>query len=164
MDTGLKINDSSSPTTSLGGVMVLLTIGSVFGLVAVWPYAPPFDSLAGENARIQKVWKENFSSTTSSLITNAGNNVKCIYSKSGGCDPATMKSLMESKIPIWVWHDGGTVYQLATQDKIILPYEHVNQGRWLAGGFSIISFLVAFIQLAVRKGLIGVGKKENAKS
>ena len=157
----IKNVSSPKPTISLGSIICLLTFGGVFGWIAVWPFAPPFDSLLREDAYVQKVRTEGWGIKTTRLITGSGRTVKCGYSKTGGCNPATMKLLMENKTPVIVWHNGENVFQLATHDRMILPYEHVHDGRWFAGALSITSLLVAFIQIAIRKGLVGMAVMEN---
>jgi hypothetical protein len=147
---------STTPTQIYGSFILLLMFGGVFGFIAVAPLVPAFASLTKEQAHVQKVWKENTLTTTTSLKTISGRVVTCAHSKGGGCDPETMKSLLEKKTPVVVWHDGKDVYQLSAQDQMILPYEHAHRGRWFAGAVSFIALIAALIQLAIRKGLIGV--------
>jgi hypothetical protein len=154
---GINVS-SPKPTISLGSIIWLLAFGGVFGWIAVWPFAPPFDSLLKEDAYVQRVRTESWATTTTRLITGSGRTVKCGYSKTGGCHPATMKLLMENKTPVIVWHNGASVFQLATHDRMILSYEHFHEGGWFAGVVSITFLLVAFIQIAIRKGWIGMAR------
>ena len=134
---------STTPKQNYGSLILLLVVGGVFGFIAVVPLAPAFASLTKEQAHVQKVWKENFPTTTTSLKTISGRVVKCMHSKTGGCDPETMKSLLEKETPVVVWHDGEDVYQLAAQEQMVLPYEHAHQGRWFAGAVSFFAFIAA---------------------
>ncbi len=151
-----KVESSDSPTIGRGSIIMFLTLASVFGLIAVWPFTPPFDSLTREEAHIKKVWKSSFATTTTNLKTISGHDVKCWHGKTGGCFPAAMKSFLENRTPVMVWHDGEKVFQLTAQDKMILPYEHFHEGRWFSGSISIISLLAALIQVGILKGFIGV--------
>lgn len=157
MTKGLIDKGTERPTIGRGSVIMFLTLASVFGIIAVWQYTPPFDTLTKEDAHIQDVWKSSFSSTTTNIKTISGRNVKCMHDKAGGCNPETMKPLLVNKTPVTVWHDGEKVYQFTAQDKTILPYEHFHQGRWFSGVVSIVSLLVALIQIGILKGFIGVG-------
>jgi hypothetical protein len=157
----LKVDSADTPTIGRGSVIMFLTLASVFGVIAIGPFTPSFDSLTKEEAHIQKVWKDSHASTTTNLKTISGRDVKCMQGKFGGCYPETMKSFLENKTPVMVWHDGEKVYQLTAQEKLILPYEHFHQGRWFSGVVSIISLLIAFIQVAILKGFIGVASTKN---
>lgn len=147
---------STTRKQNYGSFILLLVFGGVFGFIALAPLVPAFTSLTKEQAHVQKVWKENLRTTTTSLKTVSGLVVKCMHSKVGGCDHETMKSLLKKETTVVVWHDGKDVYQLSAQDQMILPYEHAHQGRWFSGAVSIIALIAALIQLAIRKGLIGV--------
>ena len=157
----LKFEVADSPAIGRGSITMFLTLAGVFGLIAVWPFTPPFETLTKEESQIQKVWKSSFASTTTNLKTTSGRDVKCMHGRTGGCSPKTMESLLENKIPVVVWHDGEKVYQLTAQEKMILPYEHFHQGIGFSGAISIISLLIALIQIAVLKGLIGVASTKS---
>lgn len=160
-----KAERTDSPAIGRGSIILFLTFATVFGLIAVWPFTPPFDSLTSEVAHIQKVRKDGYASTTTSLRTLSGHDVKCWHGKTGGCYPETMKLFLENKTPVMVWHDGEKVYQLVAQDKMILPYEHFHSGKWFSGAVSIISLLVALIQVGILKGFIGAATiKKNPES
>lgn len=150
---------TDSPTIGRGSVIMFLTLASIFGVLAVWPFTPPFDTLTKEEAHIQDVWESGYASTTTNIKTISGRDVKCMHGKTGGCNPETMKSLLVNKTAVTVWHDGEKVYQFTAQDKTILPYEHFHQGRWFVGAISFVSLLVALIQIGILKGFIGVASK-----
>lgn len=143
---------SNGPTR--GSVIFFLALASVFGLIALWPFAPAFESLKKDEARIHMVRKENYVSTTTYLKTSTGQNLKCVHTKTGGCDPKKMKSFLDKNTYVSVWHDGEKVYQLAAQNQTILPYEHFNKGKGFSSAISAVSFLVALIQIAIRKRLV----------
>jgi hypothetical protein len=147
--------NQTSPTTGFGSIILLLAFGCVFGLISVLPLVPAFDSLMKEEAHVQSVSKENFLSTTTSLKTTGGRKVVCTHSKTGGCPPEKMKSLLKEKASVVVWHDGKKVYQLSAVEGMVLPYENFHRGRWFGLGISATSFVVAFIQIGMRKGIIG---------
>lgn len=160
-----KVEGADSPAIGRGSIILFLTLASVFGLIAVWPLTPPIDSLISEEAHILKVRKDGHASTTTDLKTISGHDVKCWHGRTGGCDPDTMKSFLENKTPVMVWHDGEKVYQLVAKDKMILSYKHFHKGRWFSVAVSIISLLVALIQVGIRKGFIGVATiKKNPKT
>lgn len=162
MTKKLIVDDTDSPIIGRGSIIALLTFAIAFGLIAVWPFTPPYDSLTREEAHIEKVWKSSLASTTTSLKTISGREVQCWYGKTGGCYPETMKTFQENKTPVIVWHDGESVYQLIAQEEIILSYEHSHNGRWFSVAVSIGSLLVALIQIGILKGLIGAATtKEN---
>lgn len=126
-------------------------------MAALWPFAPPFDSLTKEDAHVENVWKDNFVVSTTSLKTVSGREVKCRYgNKSGGCHPETMKLLLANKTRVTVWHDKEKVYQLTAEDKPVLRYKRIQDSRWFAGALSFISLLLALIQFGILKGFIGV--------
>lgn len=154
----LKASGSYSHSINRGSIIFTLTLASVFGLIAVWPFAPPIESLTKESAHIQEVWKQSLGVTIIDLKTGSDRHVKCFHSKTGGCNPAVMKELLEKNSAVIVWHDGEKVYQLMLQDKVILPYERVHNGRGFAVALSVISLLIAFIQIAIFKGIIGVAR------
>ncbi|OUC16569.1 MAG: hypothetical protein B0A82_00950 [Alkalinema sp. CACIAM 70d] len=154
----LKAGGSYLHAINRGSIIFTLTLASVFGLIAVWPFAPPIESLTKESALIQEIWKQSLGVTTIDLKTGSDRHVKCFHSKTGGCDPDVMKELLESHSAVIVWHDGERVYQLMLKDKVILPYERVHNGRGFAVALSVISLLISFIQIAIFKGIIGVAR------
>jgi hypothetical protein len=158
-----KVEGAGARTIGRCSVIMFLTLAIVFGAIALWLFAPPFDSLTKEDAHVQEVWESNFASTTTNLKTSSGRDVKCMHGKTGGCDPATMKSLWSNKATVTIWHDGENVFQLSAQDKMVLTYEHFHQGRWFSGAIAIVSLLVALIQIGIFKGFIGLASAENAK-
>ena len=153
-----KASGLYSHSINRGSFIFTLTLASVFGLIAVWPFAPPIKSLTKESAHIQEIWKQSLGVTIIDLRTGSDRHVKCFHSKTGGCDPDVMKELLESHSAVTIWHDGEKVYQLMLQDKVILPYERVHNGRGFAIALSVVSLLIAFIQIAIFKGIIGVAR------
>jgi hypothetical protein len=149
-------NSADSSAIGRGSVIMFLSLASIFGLIALWPFAPPFKSLAREEAQVTKVWTMGVASTTTFLKTSSGHNVKCFHTKTGGCHPETMKSLLVNNAPVIVWHDGERAFQVVANDKVILRYESAFDGRWFAATISIISLLVALIQIAIIRKLISV--------
>lgn len=154
----LKKNSLYAHAFNRGSIFFTLTLASVFGLIAVWPFAPPIDSLTKESAHIQEVWKQSLGVTIVGLKTSSGRHVKCFHSKTGGCDSDVMKELLEKNSAVTVWHDGEKVYQLMVEGKIILPYERTHNGRGFSAALSVVSLLIAFIQIAIFKGIVGVSR------
>ena len=159
MGNDLPATHTDSPTIGHGSILMLLTLSITFCTVSFWASPPPFDALIMEEGHVQKVWRHSPLSTTVNIKTTSGRNVRCVHDKTGGCDPAAMKSLLASKTPVSVWHDGKKVYKLTTENRTLLTYEHFSQGRWFARAIAFALLVVALIQFGILKGFIGVASK-----
>ena len=159
MGHDLPTMHTDKPTIGRGSILMLLTFSFAFGTVSFLTSPPPFDALIMEKGHVQKVWKHSPLSTIASIKTTSGRNVRCVHDKTGGCDPAAMKTLLTSKTAVSVWHDGEQVYKLTVNNKTLLAYEHFNQGRWFARAIAFVLLVVAIIQFGILKGFVGVASQ-----
>jgi len=134
-------------------VVVAAAFTLAYGLIAWGPWVPPFSSLKREEAVVQSVVVANNFVTTSSFLTTSGQVVNCSYSKTGGCDPALMRSLRDARSRALVWHDGKNVYQLALGERVVLPYERALSGRWLHRAVFVVLLVAWCIRGAMHFGL-----------
>ena len=119
--------------------------------VALWPYAPPFETLMAESATVT-VKHPGPVVQEAVFRTATGAEVSCKRGKSGRC-PIEQLARMESRqAQLTVWHDGTRVFQIADKERILYPYEVVYDGRAFLFAIAAIVALLGLGRMAIHIG------------
>ncbi|NWG86235.1 MAG: hypothetical protein HXY26_01785 [Hydrogenophilaceae bacterium] len=143
------------------GTGLIFALGLFLGVVSWAPWIDSFELLKKEAAYIVDVRRDGSGSSVTRLATASGRDIRCVHSKTGGCPTELMQSLMNPPIEVLVWHDGESVLQLVVGDRVVLPYDHVHQGRWFGIGLSILLLVIGSVRVGIHLGLIGAVKRSN---
>jgi hypothetical protein len=118
---------------------------------ALWPYAPPFETLTAESATV-RVKHPGPVVQEAVFQTASGSEVSCKRGKSGRCPIEQLVRLEARQAQLTVWHDGARVFQIADKERILYPYEAVYDGRAFLFAIAAIVALVGLGQMAIHIG------------
>jgi hypothetical protein len=120
------------------GTLFAAVFTLAFGWMAWAPWITPFSELKREVAVVQAVEAEPYGRTRTMFLTSSRVTLQCLSGKGRGCERELMRSLLDARTPVDLWHNGSKIYQLAVGGRVILPYERVHDGR----GISFAIFVV----------------------
>ncbi|MDH4419255.1 MAG: hypothetical protein QE485_18745 [Acidovorax sp.] len=121
--------------------------------MALWPYAPPFETLTVESATV-RVKHPGPLGREAVFRTALGAEVSCSRGKSGGCPIEQLVRMEAREAQLTVWHDGVRVFQIADKERILYPYDAVYDGRGFLFAIAVIFALVGLGQMAIHIGWV----------
>lgn len=129
--------------------LFLLAIAIIFAAIA-WNENPPLSSYQKERARVISVERVAFGVKKVEFVTDGGNIVSCVRTRSTGCDPDIVGTAQSKIEKLFVWHNKTEVFGVELNGKLVwsLPKENQSAQAFTAA-ISAICFLLIAIQMAL---------------
>ncbi|WP_395457988.1 hypothetical protein [Acidovorax delafieldii] len=140
--------------------VVTFALAALLTGMALWPYAPPLETLTVESATVE-VKHPGPVAREAVFRTASGAQVSCSRGhKSGGCPIEHLGRMEARQAQLTVWHDGARVLQIADKERVIHPYDDIYSGRAFVLVMAAIVALVGLGQIAIHIGWANEYDKE----
>lgn len=147
----MRVKQKEQKAVRKSVMVVTFALAALVAVTALWPSAPPLETLAVERATV-RVKPPGPLVREAVFRTASGAEVSCHRGKSGRCPIEQLATTEARQTQLTVWHDGARVFQIADMERIIYPYSAVDDGRPLLLAIAALVALVGLGQMAIHLG------------